>query len=348
MYSSTAGATGRGRETFMIQSRRTQKQPVERLRLVQLLVCLAMFLAVFVGKGIFPQRLAQVRDEMLTLISADTDFRTAFSQVGESLSGVGELRQSLEEFCVEVFGGSLPEEAPSGYSLPRLTRLIAKESKFFSREPDEKALAEHYFSTPGGTDTALLFQTKEAAESEQTPPETEAGGEEAPSETEEVVPAVGTVLLVSDYCGQPLPEKYTMDHLSLGGLETVTPVLGRVNSKYGYRDHPINGKYQFHGGLDIGGQYGDPILAFAAGTVDYVGEDSSYGLYLQLDHGNGVKSFYAHCRSICVSKGQQVALGEKIGEVGSSGSATGPHLHLELKCGGLRVDPAYYVEALAQ
>ena len=129
-----------------------------------------------------------------------------------------------------------------------------------------------------------------------------------------------------------------MDQLSLGALDTVTPVVGHLNSTYGYRDHPINGKYQFHGGVDIGGQNGDPISAFAAGTVEYVGEDDSYGLYMQLDHGNGVKSFYAHCSTICVKKGESVTAGQKIAEVGSSGAATGPHLHLELKYNKLHLN----------
>ena len=126
------------------------------------------------------------------------------------------------------------------------------------------------------------------------------------------VPAAGTVVLYSDYAGEPLPNNYTMDQLSLGELETVTPVMGHLNSEYGYRDHPINGVYQFHGGVDIGGQNGDPSSAFAAGTVEYIGKDDSYGLYLQIGHGNGVKSFYAHCSKILVSKGQTVALGEKV------------------------------------
>ena len=78
-----------------------------------------------------------------------------------------------------------------------------------------------------------------------------------------------------------------------------------------------------------------------------MGENDSYGLYIQLDHGNGIKSFYAHCKSLCVKKGQTVALGEQIGEVGSSGTATGPHLHLELKCAGLHLDPLYYIDSLS-
>ena len=65
-----------------------------------------------------------------------------------------------------------------------------------------------------------------------------------------------------------------------------------------------------------------------------------------IDHGNGVKSFYAHCSEVLVTKGQTVAMGETVARVGSSGSATGPHLHLELKYGKMHLDPAYYVEFL--
>ena len=137
-----------------------------------------------------------------------------------------------------------------------------------------------------------------------------------------------------------------MDCISLGDLQTVTPVLGHLRSEYGYRDHPVDGEYKFHNGVDIGGQEGDPIGAFAAGTVDYIGENDDHGLYLQLDHGNGIKSFYAHCSKLCVSQGQPVAAGEKVAEVGSTGVATGPHLHLELKWNGLHLNPAYYVEFL--
>ena len=81
-------------------------------------------------------------------------------------------------------------------------------------------------------------------------------------------------------------------------------------------------------------------------TVDYIGANDDHGLYLQIDHGNGIKSFYAHCSKLCVSQGQVVAAGEKVAEVGSTGVSTGPHLHLELKWNGLHLNPAYYVEFL--
>ncbi len=129
-------------------------------------------------------------------------------------------------------------------------------------------------------------------------------------------------------------------------METVTPVMGVLASGFGFRTHPIDGEWKEHQGVDIQAAAGTPILAYAAGEVDYVGESEAYGLYLQLKHPGDVSTFYAHCQSVCVKPGQRVAAGEQIGEVGESGQTTGPHLHLEMKRGGKRVDPLAYIQTL--
>lgn len=320
--------TGAGRH-----SRGSSSQ--ERMRLRQLLVCVVLFLTVFLGKGIFPAKLLQVRDDIVQLITYNIDFKAAFSKLGATIGGEGTLLDQLGEFCVEVFGGSSssdvdPQQAGNLYGSSQSKIVLLTGGR---QDPEE--LTQNLFSSDLPK-LDISFDTEPVGQSEQ------------PAAVEEpaVVPAAGTLLLKSDYSGKELPNNYTMDKLSLGDLETVTPVLGHLNSVYGYRDHPINGVYQFHGGVDIGGQTGDPISAFATGTVEYVGQDDSYGLYLQLDHGNGVKSFYAHCNKVCVTKGQSVAVGEKIAEVGSSGAATGPHLHLELKFNKTHLDPIYYIQVL--
>lgn len=127
--------------------------------------------------------------------------------------------------------------------------------------------------------------------------------------------------------------------------ETVTPVMGVLTSGFGYREHPMDGEWKEHQGVDLAAEEGTPILAYAAGTVDYIGESEEYGLYLQLKHDDGVTTFYAHCKDISVAAGQSVAAGETIGTVGETGKATGPHLHFEMKRDGSRVDPAEYIEA---
>lgn len=313
--------------------------PKERVRLGQLCVCLVLFLAVFIGKGAFPQQLAQLQGKLVSVLTADTDFRAAFAKLGESLGGQGSVLGELEDFCVEVFGIQPTGEQEA---LEGAQSQTAQEQAFLNAGASSTDLAAHYLRLDDMPENWLSEQTTTqttAEPSAETQPETAA----APEET---VPAVGTVLLSANYTGTPLPNNYTMDKLSLGALETVNPILGHLNSVYGYRDHPVDGEYKFHNGVDIGGQMGEPIGAFAAGTVEYIGEDDDHGLYLQIDHGNGVKSFYAHCSKLCVSQGQTVAAGETVALVGSTGVSTGPHLHFEIKCAGVHVDPAYYVTFL--
>lgn len=312
--------------------------PKERVRLGQLCVCLALFLIVFVGKGAFPQQLAQLQGKLVSVLTADTDFRAAFSRLGESLGSQGSVLGELEDFCVEVFGIQ-----PTGEGETAEDTQTQQEQAFLNAGASSADLAAHYLRLDDMPEDWLKEEPVT-----QTVPETAA---EVPVQEETAappvsVPAVGTVLLSANYTGTPLPDNYTMDKLSLGALETVNPILGHLRSTYGYRDHPVDGEYKFHNGVDIGGQMGDPIGAFAAGTVEYIGENDDHGLYLQIDHGNGVKSFYAHCSKLCVSQGQTVAAGETVALVGSTGVSTGPHLHLEIKCNGVHVDPAYYVTFL--
>ncbi|RHR08959.1 M23 family peptidase [Pseudoflavonifractor sp. AF19-9AC] len=309
----------------------------DRLRLLQLFICLILFLAVFLGKGIFPGKLLEIRDDLLAMITSNTDFRAAFSVVGETDSEESILSR-LEDFCVAVFGAEDGGASNSVQSKPELASFLSKESSFPIRTADEQAITDHLLAQNAWK---LPISSNQSTTEETVPPEAESTDL---TEELEAVPAAGTLILKSDYDGDPLPEHYTMDQLSLGTLETMTPVLGYINSEYGYRDHPINGTYQFHGGVDISGQTGDPIQAFASGTVEYVGKDDSYGLYLQLDHGNGVKSFYAHCSEVCVTKGQSVTIGDTIAKIGSTGMSTGPHLHLELKFNKMHLNPIYYIE----
>ena len=345
MYSQKAASRRRSVYSYGAASARERRQSSqERVRLQQLMVCLALFLAIFLWKDVFPQKLERVRDDLLTLITTDLDFRKALAGLGGSLAEGDTVLSELGAFCAEVFGSDVPEEPVKSIpiTLPAPTEDMRDgELRFLSRRMDVTACTAHYADLERYGLAAMPL-------AEASPMETDSFTEPAAPEEPPAIPAAGTVILASDYSGDALPDNYTMDQLSLGGLETVTPVIGRLNSEYGYRDHPINGRWLFHGGVDIAGNLGDPIAAFAAGTVEYTGQNDSYGLYLQLDHGNGVKSFYAHCSRIVVSKGQTVALGEKVAEIGATGDSTGPHLHLELKYGKIRMNPAYYVDFLEE
>ena len=128
-----------------------------------------------------------------------------------------------------------------------------------------------------------------------------------------------------------------------GTLQWPLPVAGTITSQFGHRVDPITGEVSSHTGTDIACAEGTPILAAADGTVIVAnGLDSwggSYGYYIQIDHGGGLETLYAHCSSICVTTGQQVQAGEVIGYVGHTGRVTGNHLHFETRLSGSRINP---------
>lgn len=145
------------------------------------------------------------------------------------------------------------------------------------------------------------------------------------------------------YSDEDLPENVSMRQAILG-FDHETPVKGVLSSNFGYRDHPLEGTERFHYGVDLAADTGTAIACFADGTVTAVGESSSYGKYCTVTHANGCTTLYAHCGRISVSSGAAVKKGEKLGEVGETGMATGPHLHFELQKDGVYLNPIYYVE----
>lgn len=128
-----------------------------------------------------------------------------------------------------------------------------------------------------------------------------------------------------------------------GSGAMIWPISGEITSPFGWRVHPITGDSRFHSGIDIAGDYGDPIRAAAAGTVIYAGWISGYGNAVILDNGGGVTTLYGHNQSLAVSEGQTVAQGQVISYCGSTGNSTGPHCHFEVRVNGEPVSPLSYL-----
>ena len=128
-----------------------------------------------------------------------------------------------------------------------------------------------------------------------------------------------------------------------GSGAMIWPLAGPITSDFGWRTHPITGTQRFHSGVDIGGDYGDPIYAAQAGTVEYAGWISGYGNAVIINHGGGISTLYGHCQALDVSTGQSVAQGELIAECGSTGNSTGPHCHFEVRVNGEPVNPLAYL-----
>ncbi|HOP39505.1 MAG TPA: M23 family metallopeptidase [Geobacteraceae bacterium] len=121
------------------------------------------------------------------------------------------------------------------------------------------------------------------------------------------------------------------------------PVEGRITSGYGLRKHPILGRHMFHSGIDISTQTGSPVCATADGVVSYSGWESRGGNTVVIENGNGFRTAYAHNRRNAVNVGQRVKRGDVIAFVGSTGVASGPHVHYEVWKNGKSVDPSEYL-----
>lgn len=129
-------------------------------------------------------------------------------------------------------------------------------------------------------------------------------------------------------------------------LPTLYPILdGWYSSNFGYRIDPFNGQQSMHEGIDFPAEAGTPIVAAASGKVIYAEWHAQYGKMLEIDHGNGLVSRYAHASNLLVKEGDLVVRGQRVANVGSTGRSTGPHLHFEVRLNGVPQNPARFLQA---
>lgn len=148
---------------------------------------------------------------------------------------------------------------------------------------------------------------------------------------------------VYTYTPRPTP---TSSPQTQGGTGLVSPMPGvTARSGFGMRTHPLYGDRRMHNGLDYTADEGTPILSSGNGTVVFVGERRGYGKTIEIDHGGGIMTRYAHMSRFRVSNGAMVSQGQQIGDVGRTGKVTGPHLHFEVLRNGRAEDPRAYINA---
>ena len=318
-----------------VRSVRKTKRPArqnegqgDRRRLLQLCVSLALFLLVYVGRGVFPAQYEVWR----SAIDDDVDFSAAFQEFTRAVSDGQPLRESLEALGVRILGREPETDGPdSAENTPPDVILLGQTT----------GAGRTYLNTHG---VMAGIGTKKTVDE---PPLPSASQQPEAADTpaaESVQPMLETAV-PQEYSedGTKLPSNVSLAFYELGLPETVDPVTGPVTSGFGYRNCPIDGEYEFHLALDIGAEEGTEIGAFADGVVEYIGESDEFGQYLKITHANGVSSFYAHCSKLLVRKGDVVTCGQTVALVGQTGKATGPHLHLTIAKDDVRLDPAYYV-----
>ncbi|QZD90777.1 M23 family metallopeptidase [Qipengyuania aurantiaca] len=131
---------------------------------------------------------------------------------------------------------------------------------------------------------------------------------------------------------------------ALEGVPQFAPANGIITSKFGYRRDPFNRRAAMHNGLDFRGATGAPIYAAAKGRVTFVGRKGGYGNTVEITHGNGLMTRYAHMSAFRTKVGETVQPGEVIGAIGSTGRSSGPHLHFEVRSNGRPLNPRTFLE----
>jgi len=177
---------------------------------------------------------------------------------------------------------------------------------------------------------------------------------ESPSDTE--TGQGGPFIAISNMPGEELKSRLSVLDGRLMHLESLQQTMQRmpfaspltayyITSKYGKRHDPINNRWSMHYGVDLGGTLKTPVYSTAPGKVTYAGRKGKYGRMIEIDHGDGIISRFAHLNKILVKKGQTVEFYEKIGLLGSSGRSTGPHLHYEVVVAKKPMDPMNFIKA---
>lgn len=298
-----------------------------QLRMLRMTICITLLCAVGVLRAFFPGATAAVRATVLPMMETELDYRSAITALGETLTGETGIMEVLGDIYIRAFGGTEPEN---------ITVTAETEESVDPREP-----------TPASTGAMLppieevivaptlpeLFSTQQT----RTPvsPSRQPDGREAAVEV--------FLARQAEFADLTLPASASFTYEPLR-LEFVAPVEGPVTSSFGFRRHPIIREVRFHFGTDIAAYTGVPFVAFAEGRVVIAGEDNSWGKYILLYHGNGIYTRYAHASAQYVRTGDTVTRGQRIGRVGATGTATGPHLHFELRVDGVYRNPEFYLE----
>jgi murein DD-endopeptidase MepM/ murein hydrolase activator NlpD len=163
------------------------------------------------------------------------------------------------------------------------------------------------------------------------------------SSLKEEMERVASVVLETGQNLRALDQLMSRASRVLAMLPARWPVRGPANSEFGVRSSPWSPAAEFHSGLDIGARVGTSVLAPAAGIVTFAGPQGDYGLTLIIDHGNDIRSLYAHLSRLEVEVDQKVEPGTVVAHTGNTGRSSGPHLHYEIQLQGRAVNPRTFL-----
>lgn len=359
--------TERSRRTASARTGRGQPAGSRRdrtgRRFAQLVVSLIIFGAALVIKLASPDAAEAVRAALADGVGGALDYRTAFATAGETLSAGGGIVTAFRVWTEELFGSRPVETDPSPADETGEPPTTGADGAEPSAAPEETPKAA---SEAAGTASGVGADSEPASEvtgvevgQSGVPVQTAADAAWRARWGASAGTAAGAAVWISDWTvslsaedalddtapvpfGTEVPERadYTWYPLPFAYS---APLQGVVSSEFGFRRHPVYGETLFHYGLDLAADTGAEIRCFADGTVLSAGFSDTYGYCLEVDHGDGFTSFYAHCSQILVKAGQAVSRSASVARVGMTGLATGPHLHFELRLNGVSLAPERYL-----
>lgn len=265
-----------------------------------------------------------------------SDLLTAIDDVGEIMESDKELEESYREARENT------EAAQEEYEQLKI-ELEAKQDEL--REEQEELQADIDEATQLITDIENDLENRQAEYDEIM-----AAEEEANAEIEALVAELEEQRRAEEAAknASNVNNGGSSGGTASGTASFVWPVASYVyiTSRFGYRTHPITGKYSNHTGIDIASNQGTSVYAADGGTVTRASWYGGYGNCIIIDHGNGYMTLYGHLSGYAISEGDTVTQGQTIGYVGSTGNSTGPHLHFEVWQNGSRIDPEQFFSGL--
>ena len=324
----------------------------------------ALMLAVWLGSmaAMAVSQFISTRDR-LALLSREAQVASAESRVGSYRKGLdtvaGDLsrRQEVIEKLVEAHVGTLPVDRLPGETVSdSRSEAAATIDKVSAAVPEAAGLARIEARQLAFVERLTRMADRRAARAAQEIRRLGLNPEAMVQTLDERTGQGGPLISLATSANGKFDPRFQRLGLSLARMTTLQRGLAGIprylpaslefiSSGFGYRADPFTGGAAFHAGLDFRGPLGAPIYAAAKGVISFAGVRQGYGNCIEIDHGNGLLTRYAHMSGYRATVGQIVSPGDIVGTIGSSGRSTGPHLHFEVRINDRPVNPRPFLEA---
>ena len=323
-------------------------QPPYGSRMFRLLFCVFIFTVAAVCKNVLPDG---YREALIVGLDSGLTLRDVLEAFGESASSQEVFSRLWSDGVLKVFGLSSEEREVSGdmNETSAAPQDAGKEPATVSASLDmsEELTIPITMRSELHIDPGELPDYPTVTESPDISSGTESDVSEAAIPDESTVPVVAEPYRLPDEdAGLPIPDVVCQEAVSIP-FDYATPVYGTLTSDFGYRDHPIDGEYKFHYGVDIAVPMRTEVGCFSDGKVIFSGWGDINGNYIKVEHADGFTTLYAHLDEILVGTGDKVQKGETIAMSGQTGEASGPHLHFQIYSGDKLINPEPFLDFAA-